>query len=130
MKRFLSLVAAVLLPVTMFLAFAGAVRAQSDYSDYTWDTSTSTASDAAATGLVATLGVFYWIIMCCFGIYAIASLVIWIISLIHCVQNAPEDQKTMWILLIVLIPLYIGAWIYFFAKKKEFSPKTATPAAK
>ncbi|MBN2100614.1 PLDc N-terminal domain-containing protein [Candidatus Dojkabacteria bacterium] len=47
--------------------------------------------------------------------------------LVHVIKNAPEDKKTMWILLVLFVPL--ADWVYFFTKKKEWTaaaPKKST----
>ena len=102
--------------VAAFLASSVGVVAQ----DYDWEYSTTTSTgDAASEGLVAGMGIFMILIWCGFVIFGIANLVIWIMSLIHCIQNAPDDKKTMWLLIIILVPF--GSWVYFFTKKKEWS---------
>jgi hypothetical protein len=78
------------------------------------------------TEMPAWFGILMMVCYCGMFIFLIANLVIWIMALIHCVQNAPEDKKTMWILLIVLVPF--ANWVYFFTKRKEWN-KVATPVA-
>ena len=79
----------------------------------------SSGDDAAATA--AGLGIslfmlFFWLV---FVAAAIAGLVLWIISLIHVIQHDDVKDRTMWILLIVLLGT-IGGVIYFFAVKKAY----------
>jgi drug/metabolite transporter (DMT)-like permease len=59
----------------------------------------------------------------CLCIFALAMFAFQIWMLIHAIKNAPEDQKVLWILLILLIP--ISSVIYFFTKKKEWDGNSA-----
>jgi len=125
MDRFISRLAAVTGGAGLLLANASGVLAQVDY-DYTYDTydTTTTMSDGAAAGL----GMGMIAIYCCGGIFGLATFVIWIMSLIHCIQHAPSDQKTLWLLLIIF--LWPAAWIYFFTKRKEWGPQGETKTEK
>lgn len=92
---------------------ANTALAQYDYSDYYYDDYSYSSEDEAMAG------VFVILTICCYalvGIIVLVDIVIRIISLVHCIQNAPEDQKTLWIVLILLVP--ICNWIYLFTKKK------------
>ncbi len=80
-----------------------------DY-DYTYDYPTE-----EAPAWVMVLTIVCW---CLFAVFAIANIVVWIMSLVHCIQNAPADQKTLWIILILLVPF--ANWIYFFTKRKQW----------
>jgi hypothetical protein len=98
-----------LLATTMM--FASNVAAQYDsYSSY------SGSSDGDVAGIFG--GTIGLILTCCFGIFWIVIMVMYIMSLVHCVQNAPEDKKTMWILLILFVPF--AALIYFFTKRNQW----------
>lgn len=101
--------------MTAMLAGAQSVLAQDEYDwEYTSETS---GSDTLGAGFCGVMGIIY----CCIFIFAIANFVIWLMSLIHVVQNAPDDKKTMWLLIVILVPF--GAWVYFFTKRKEWSSK-------
>lgn len=85
------------------------------------------AAAAATTGLAGAVGIMM-IVPICAGLIGLVHLIFQIMALIHCAQNAPEDQKTLWILLIIFVPLV--AIIYFFTKKKEWvNGKVVTPVA-
>jgi len=93
------------------------------YDDYYYD-DYSTMSDEAATGMVIVI----YALWCCGGLVGLAYSILTIISFIHCIQNAPEDQKTTWIILILLVPF--AGIVYFFSKRKQWSKTTATPVSK
>lgn len=84
------------------------------YDDYGYYDDYYTTSEAPAW-----FGILMLVCYCGLFIFALVNLVIWIMSLIHCIQNAPEDKKTMWILLIVLVPF--ANFVYFFTKRKEWT---------
>lgn len=79
----------------------------------------SSGDDAAAT--VAGLGIglfflFFWLLIM---IVSIAGLVLWIISLIHVLQHNDVKDRTMWILILLLVGT-IGGVIYFFSVKRAY----------
>lgn len=103
-------IASAVAAVTAYLAAAPAVLAQYDYTyDYTYD-------DDVAGGV----GVVMMIVWCCSALFGLANLAIVIWMLVHAIQNAPEDKKVLWILLILFVPF--AAWVYFFTKRKEWGP--------
>ena len=55
---------------------------------------------------------------CIFGLIAIGGTIFWIWMIVDCATNEPDtnNEKLMWILIIVLTHL-IGAAIYFFARR-------------
>lgn len=106
------------------LAFAAPVLAQ--YGDY-YDDYSYEPIDSAAAGVGLLGGGIMIFIWCCMILVAIVNVVIMLVSLIHCIQHAPDDQKVLWILLILLVPF--GSWIYFFTKRKQWS-ETPAPAVK
>jgi hypothetical protein len=57
-------------------------------------------------------------LFCVFGIIGLALIAFWIWMLIDCIQNEPStgNDKIVWILVIVLLG-WIGAAIYFFARR-------------
>ncbi len=91
----------------------------------------SYASDAAP--VAAATGVAALVIFIVWGIFAIASLalfVFWIIMLIDVLKRTnwkQESDKTLWILLVLLLG-WIGAAVYYFAVKRELDSKK--PAVK
>jgi hypothetical protein len=99
-------VAGVLSGILLFLGNASAVAAQMDYEV------SSSAGDEEA-GLIV-CGVY-----ACLCIVGAAAFGFQIWMLVHAIKNAPEDQKTLWILLILLVGP-IASVIYYFTKKKEF----------
>lgn len=117
MKSVLSKVAAVGTAVAGFFASASSVFAQSDWTysyDYGYDT-----YDSAATGFGLFSGTLGLVISCCMMILSLALLGFRIWMLVHAIKNAPEDQKTLWILLIIFVPF--ADWVYFFTKKKQWT---------
>ena len=92
-----------------------------------YETTADAAPVAAASGVAALVFFIVW------GFFAIASLalfVFWIIMLIDVLKRTnwkQESDKTLWILLVLL--LYpIGALVYYFAVKRELDSKK--PAVK
>jgi hypothetical protein len=109
---------------TLVVFFAGAqqVMAQWDYDGYDYTDYSGTSSDAGFLGtLFSGMGIFVWVVWCCAIIISLAFFVFRVIMLVHAIKNAPEDDKTLWILLLIFVPLV--PFIYFFTKKKEWDPK-------
>lgn len=106
-----------LISVVVFLAGAHQVMAQWDY-EYSYD-EYSDVTDGS--GFLAGMGIFMWVVWCCAMLIGLGSMIFRIVMLVHAIKNAPEDQKTLWILLLILVPL--TPFIYFFTKKKEWGPK-------
>lgn len=52
---------------------------------------------------------------------AIAAFAFWVWMLVDCGMNEPSEgnDKVIWILVILLVPVPIGALIYFFARRPE-----------
>jgi hypothetical protein len=120
MGRILSKVTAAGAGLAAMLFAAAPALAQLDY-EYTYDYG----ADAGATAVAGGMGIFMIVVWCCAALFGIVNLVVWVMSLIHCIQHAPDDQKTLWLILIILVPF--GAWIYFFTKRKQWSG--SSPAA-
>ncbi|MFI5270712.1 MAG: PLDc N-terminal domain-containing protein [Candidatus Saccharimonadales bacterium] len=57
-------------------------------------------------------GIFF-LIFIFITIFSIIHLIFWIISLIHVIQHEDIKDRTVWIIVILLLPL--GAIVYFFA---------------
>ena len=93
--------------LALYLANAAGALAQLDYTyDYTYDT---------GGGAAGFLVIAMW---CCGALLGLGMFVFNIWMLIHVLQHGPDDQKILWLLLILFVPF--GSVIYFFAKKKEF----------
>ena len=77
----------------------------------------SDAAAAAAAGTILTGFLIFWIIMWIIGIL---GFIFWVIMLIDAIRRTnwkQESDKTLWILIIVLVGL-LGAIIYYFAEKR------------
>lgn len=126
--------------LTKYGALAGAVmalaplaaRAADDMTDMNatdmgnMTTTTSAASTAAAGGIVAGALVI-WGIMVIVGIFL---FVFWILMLIDVFKRTnwkQESDKTLWIILVIILG-YLGAIIYYFAVKRQLDAKK--PATK
>ncbi len=100
-------------------------------TDYNYDYSTTTTSNAAAGGIVAGVLVVYGI----FLIVALALFVFWIFMLVDCLKRTnwkQESDKTLWIVILV-VGLVIGlggiaAIVYYFAVKRPLDKGGSTPA--
>jgi hypothetical protein len=54
---------------------------------------------------------------CLFGLIALLGTIFWIWTIVDCALSEPSsDEKIMW-LLIVILTHFIGAAIYFFARR-------------
>ena len=114
----------------LLLANAATVLAQYDddyYYDYTYD---STLDSTAGAGF----GLAWMAMVCCSTILGLAGLAFSIWMLVHVLKHAPEDQKILWVLLILFVPFM--SLVYFFTKKKEWEggavksePKSESPPA-
>lgn len=108
MRKALAKLTGAVAGAAVYLASASGAFAQ---YDYTYDS-----SDEGA-------GVLAFAMMCCPWMIALPLLGFRIWMLVHVIQNAPEDQKVLWILIVLLVPF--GDWVYFFTKKKEWSKPKA-----
>lgn len=121
MKKLISKVSAAAGAAAVALtSLATGVSAQEWDTDYDWETSYDTSTEVSE-GTLQAMGTATMIGACCGGVIGLVCLGIRIWMLIHAIQNAPEDKKTLWILLLIFVPL--TPWIYLFTKKKEWSPK-------
>jgi type VI protein secretion system component VasK len=109
MKRSKSTLISSLVILTGFLAFAPAVFAQYEY-EYTYGTST-----ANSIGPV----LLFWCIWGCACLFILACIAFRVWMLVHVLQNAPEDKKVSWALLVGLVP--VVPIVYFFTKREEWS---------
>lgn len=101
-----------------------AARAADDY------TSTTYSSDAASTAAAGTLfggvfivGMLIWLVSFAVGI---AAFIFWIFMLIDVFKRTnwkQENDKTLWIIIVILLGV-LGAIVYYFAVKRELdAPK-------
>ena len=123
MRKLISTLTAAAGSASLLLANASGVLAQWD-DDFTYDYGYDTVDTGAAAGMTAVS----WAITCCCSIFGLAMFAFSIWMLVHAIQHAPEDQRILWILIILLVPF--GSVIYFFVKKKEFDggSKSSGPA--
>jgi hypothetical protein len=107
MKSFKRKLAALAAAFGALMMNAPAVLAQSDYGlDYSYEYNT-TGDDWVGLLICGCV---------CLLVALILGFRIWM--LVHAIKNAPESEKTLWIILILLVP--VGSLIYFFTKKKEW----------
>lgn len=119
MDRIISRVSAMVSGLSLLLINASGVLAQYDYDyDYS-DTYYDEGAAAIGAGIVGAS----WLAICCGWLLGLLMLVFNIWMLVHIIQNAPEDKKILWVLLVIFIPF--ASVFYFFTKKKEWSKKTA-----
>lgn len=79
----------------------------------------SSSGDGAAAVAGVGFGIFFlflWLAVIGLGI---AGFVLWLISLIHVIQHNDVKDRTMWLLIILLVGT-IGGVIYFFTVKKQY----------
>jgi len=78
-------------------------------------TQTIDAGEAAAGAAAVGIG-----FMCCFGLFALVLFAFWLWMLIDCCTKTfpEENDKIMWVLIIVLVGP-IGAAVYFFVGRPK-----------
>ena len=89
-------------------------------------TSTTTAVDTAATSAAAG-GLFagFFVIWAIMVLAGIALFIFWIFMLVDVFKRTnwkQESDKTLWILLVILLG-YLGAIVYYFAVKRQLDAK-------
>jgi len=87
-------------------------------------------ADTASTGAAAGIGIFFviWIIVW-LAIWGFC-LVFWILMLIDVIKRTnwkQESDKTLWLILVILLGV-LGAVIYYFAVKRDLDKKPAVAA--
>lgn len=129
MKKIIASILAVLM---VFLGGVQIAFAQWDYGDDYTDSTygyETTADAGFFETLFSGLGIFIWVVWCCLAVLGLGFTVFRIIMLIHAIRYAPDDQKILWILLLLFVP--IVDFVYFFTKRKEWGPrKVASPEKK
>lgn len=51
--------------------------------------------------------------------FAVALIVIWVVTLLHCIKHEDVPDRTLWIILHIIVGTIIGP-IYWFAVKKPY----------
>lgn len=105
-------------------------QATEDFSDTTVDLSTT--DTAAATGIIAGLGVFFLV----FVVIGIALLIFNIWMLIDCAgkkeTDFPNNNKNMWLILLIVGLIFSFGWIvaliYYFSIKNKAGNTGGTSA--
>lgn len=69
----------------------------------------------AAGGILAGLGIFM-IFIFAFGLF---SFVIWLLSIIHLIQHEDVENRILWIVLVLLVPLANFIYFFGFRNKRE-----------
>lgn len=105
-------------------------QATEDFSDTTVDLSTT--DTAAATGIIAGLGIFFLVFM-------VIGLALWAFNIWMAVDCAsrketdfPSNNKNMWLILLI-VGLFVGfgwivALVYYFSVKKKAGNTGGTSA--
>lgn len=64
--------------------------------------------------------VFFLLFACLIGLIALLGTIFWIWMIVDCATNEPSEgnDKVIWLLVIILTH-FIGALIYFFARRPE-----------
>lgn len=71
--------------------------------------------DAGGLGGLVGVAIFFGLLIVAI---CIASLVFWIVMLVHAISK-PIESKALWILILLLTGI-IGAIVYYFAVKRDF----------
>lgn len=96
-----------------------AAKAADDYTattTYSSDAASSTAA-AAAFGGIAIVGMILWFVLFVLGILLFVFWIFMIVDVFKRTNWKQESDKTLWIILVILLG-YIGAIIYYFAVKR------------
>ncbi len=96
------------------------VLAYAEQADYNYGT-TDASANAVSGGVVAVIFAVWGVLV----IGGILLLVFWVVMLIDVLKRTnwkQESDKTLWILLVILLG-YLGAIIYYFAIKRQLDAK-------
>ncbi len=91
----------------------------------------SSASGAVAAGAFGIFFIFFILFEVVLWGLIIAGLVFWIFMIVDVVQRQNwenEQDKTVWILVVILAG-YIGAIIYYFVIRKKLGPASASQSS-
>lgn len=119
MRKLSGLITKATIGALSFAAMASNVLA----TGYSYNYSTSSGDDAAAAGV----GIFVIVLNICLILFICVTLIFNIWMLVDVIQRTEVElpNKTMWLVLILLIPL-VPAIIYFFSVRKKLgAPKKA-----
>lgn len=115
-KKIFSIVSTVL----MFLVFLSSLTVKA--IDLQGSYSTNGYSSTTGSGIDTLVGLIFLALICIFFVFIIASTVIWALSIIDIVQRdnwKNENDKILWLLVILLFNLYVvSIYYYFFYRKK------------
>ena len=92
-------------------------------------------NDAAGSAAVGLFSGFYLVIMafyCFIGLFSLFALIGWVLALVDCVkrQFKAENDKIVWILIIVLAGIIGAAIYYFMVYRKEGKAQEKKPEVK
>jgi len=111
--------------LTTIAALSTTVLAAVD--DYSYSYSTASDLDPVFGGLIASLGVGFYIIACCMGLIGLLFVVfnIWMIIDVLKRTEVELPNKTMWMVLLIVGLLMSFGWIpsliYFFGPRKSMN---------
>lgn len=125
MKKSALLVTSIFLAVVAFLAplTSKAIDLQSDF------TGTQLVITPEPSGLGAAAGVMIFALWCGIIIFAFATTIIWVLSLIDIVKRENwknDNDKIIWLLLVVFINV-ASLYYYFFYRKQLDREVPSTP---
>lgn len=115
MNKTMSLISKAGLALSTIGLMAGKVLAATYDYEYDFGTMDTGAADAAVAGFSGIM-IVVW---CCVAIIGIAFLALWVWMLIDVIKRTEAElpDKTMWIIIIILLGS-LGALVYYFVKKR------------
>jgi hypothetical protein len=102
-----------------------AARAQDDMTSTVTSTTDAASTAAAGTlfGGVFIVGIIIWLVSFVVGILALIFWILMIVDVFKRTNWKQESDKTLWIIIVILLG-FVGAIIYYFAVKRELdAPK-------
>jgi len=105
------------------LASLAPVAAHAAEYDYSTDAATSTAGAG-----VAIVFLVIWLLAMAVGLFLFIFWIIMIIDVFKRTNWKQESDKTLWIILVIILG-YLGAIIYYFAVKRPLDSKSPAPVA-
>ncbi len=107
----------------MLATLAPAVAHAAEYDYSTTDAATSTAGAG-----VAIVFLVIWLLAMAVGLFLFVFWIIMIIDVFKRTNWKQESDKTLWIILVIILG-YLGAIIYYFAVKRPLDSKSPAPVA-